>query len=73
MRDECEKAMKRGIVALPALLVLGNALDAAGEASVSRHAYYLFLADAPQGCEDCYVPLLVARRTLEEVAATKYR
>jgi len=70
MRDECEKAMKRGLVALLALVVLGNALDAAGEASASRHAYYLFLADVPQGCEDCYVPLLVARQTLEEVAAS---
>jgi len=62
--------MKRGLVALPALVVLGNAFDASGEASASRHAYYLFLTDVPQGCEDCYVPLLVARQTLEEVAAS---
>ena len=26
------------------------------------HAYYLFLAGAPQGCEDCYVPLLISRQ-----------
>ena len=62
--------MKRGLVVLLALVVLGNALDAAGEASASRHAYYLFLADVPQGCEDCYVPLLVARQTMEEVSAS---
>lgn len=62
--------MKLGLGALLALVVLGNALDAAGEASASRHAYYLFLADVPQGCEDCYVPLLVARQTLDEVAAS---
>ncbi len=24
-----------------------------------RHAYYLFLADVPTGCQACYVPLLV--------------
>src|SRR3990170_1882296 len=36
-RDECEKAMKRGLVALLALIVMGNALEAAGEASASRH------------------------------------
>ena len=62
--------MKRGLVALLALVVMGNALDAAGEAFAPRHAYYLFLADVPQGCEDCYVPLLVARQTLEEIAAS---
>ena len=62
--------MKRGLVALLVLVVLGNALEAAGEASASRHAYYLYLADVAQGCEDCYVPLLVARQTLEEVAAS---
>jgi len=33
-----------------------------------RHAYYLFLADPPNGCEACYVPLLVTSETLEETA-----
>ena len=61
--------MQRGLVALLALVVMGNALDAAGEAFAPRHAYYLFLADVPQGCEDCYAPLLLARQTLEEIAA----
>ena len=62
--------MKRGLVALLALVVMGNALEAAGEASASRHAYYLFLADVPKGCEDCYVPLLIVSQTLEELAAS---
>ena len=34
------------------------------------HAYYLFLADTPKGCEDCYVPLLVMQPSLEEVASS---
>ena len=42
----------------------------AAEAGVSRHAYYLFLASAPQSCEDCYVPLLIVPQTLEDVAAS---
>jgi len=29
-----------------------------------RHGYYLFLAGAPQGCEDCYVPLLLTRKSI---------
>jgi hypothetical protein len=33
-----------------------------------RHAYYLFLADPPNGCEACYVPLLVTSAPLEEAA-----
>ena len=70
MGDERGTAMKGGLVALLALVVMGNASDAPGEASASRHAYYLFLADAPRGCEDCYVPLLIAGQSLEDVAAS---
>jgi hypothetical protein len=33
-----------------------------------KHAYYLFLSGVPNGCEACYVPLLVSRRSLEEIA-----
>jgi hypothetical protein len=43
---------------------------AAGNASATPHAYYLFLAGAPQGCEDCYVPLLITRQPLDEVASS---
>jgi hypothetical protein len=33
-----------------------------------RYGYYLFLADAPHGCEDCYVPLLITPEPLEQIA-----
>jgi hypothetical protein len=61
--------MKRGLGTLLALVAIGMAAVAAGDAAVPPHAYYLFLAGAPQGCEDCYVPLLVAEGPLEELAA----
>ena len=32
-----------------------------------RHGYYLFLAGNPSGCEDCYIPLLLTRMTIEEL------
>lgn len=35
---------------------------------VYRHAYYLFLAGEPRGCEECYVPLLLSTEALEVVA-----
>ncbi len=63
--------MKRGLaVALLALVAIRLVSAPTGEAAASLHAYYLFLAGAPQGCEDCYVPLLVMPQTLEEVAAS---
>ncbi|HKO04308.1 MAG TPA: hypothetical protein VJW51_06150 [Candidatus Acidoferrales bacterium] len=37
-------------------------------ASDYRHAYYLFLADPPNACEACYVPLLLSVAPLEEIA-----
>lgn len=60
----------RGLLALLAIVALGLGPAAAEDRSASPHAYYLFLADAPQGCEDCYVPLLVTQPSLEEVAAS---
>ncbi len=36
-------------------------------ASSYRHGYFLFLAGAPSGCEDCYIPLLITRTVLEEM------
>ena len=35
------------------------------------HAYYLFLAGVPKGCEDCYVPLLITKEPLERLTNTK--
>lgn len=32
------------------------------------HGYYLFLAQAPNGCEDCNIPLLVTETRLEDLA-----
>ena len=34
-----------------------------------KHAYYLFLADPPTGCQACYVPLLITQSSLEEIAS----
>ena len=70
--DGCKHAMKRGLGVLLALAAFGMATGASGDVAASWHAYYLFLAGVPTGCEDCYVPLLVARSTLEEVAANVY-
>jgi hypothetical protein len=33
-----------------------------------RHAYYLFQAGVVNGCEDCYVPLLITQEPLDEIA-----
>jgi hypothetical protein len=35
---------------------------------VYRHAYYLFQAGVVNGCEDCYVPLLITQEPLDEIA-----
>jgi hypothetical protein len=48
----------------------GHRDAATGDVAAARRAYYLFLAGTPQGCEDCYVPLLVTETTLEAVAAS---
>ena len=36
-----------------------------------KHAYYLFLSGVSDGCEACYIPLLVSRNSLEEIAQAK--
>ena len=58
------------VVASLAVIAMAFVPSAAGGADTSPHAYYLFLVGAPQGCEDCYVPLLVTRQTLEEIASS---
>jgi hypothetical protein len=39
--------------------------------TIYKHAYYLFIAGTPVGCEDCYVPLLITTESLEEIAHEK--
>ncbi len=63
--------MKGAFGALLAVVAIASGTIAAGDGAVSRHAYYLFLADAPQSCEDCYIPMLVVARALEEIAASE--
>ena len=60
----------RDLVALLAVLATCNGPVAAENQGAVPHAYYLFLADTPKGCEDCYVPLLVMQPSLEEVASS---
>ena len=63
--------MKRiNLVSLLAFVAIGLMQAPAGEAAASLRAYYLFLAGASQGAEECYVPLLVMPQALEEVAAS---
>ena len=38
---------------------------------VYRHAYYLFLAGTPKGCEECYVPLLITKERLELIVESQ--
>jgi hypothetical protein len=38
---------------------------------VYRHAYYLFLSDKTESCEDCYVPLLITQTPIEKIANTE--
>lgn len=35
-----------------------------------KHAYYLYV-ERPVGCEACYIPLLICRNSLEEIAQGK--
>lgn len=64
-----ELLKRRAFVALLAL-VTGGFVPAVDAAAASLSAYYLFLADPPRGCEDCYVPLLVVPQALEQASAS---
>jgi hypothetical protein len=52
---------------------ISHVSDARSTISTKRprfsHAYYLFLSGIPAGCEDCYVPLLITAKSLEEIAS----
>ena len=61
------------VSALLALAAIGLVSSTCGEPSASAassRAYYLFLASPPEGCEDCYIPLVILRETLEQLAAS---
>lgn len=66
--------MTRTLASLVAAVMAGSvALQAIrgqsrSGARLESHAYYLFLAQRPDACEDCYVPLLVTSKRLEDVA-----
>ena len=71
MRTAPEWRLLEGVVvASLAVIAMACGPGAAGGADASPHAYYLFLVGAPQGCEDCYIPLLVTRQALEDVASS---
>jgi len=58
------------LVLVPVVLMLCLLFDVgAAQASAVpyKHAYYLFL-EGGSGCEECYVPLLITRNSLEQVA-----
>jgi hypothetical protein len=70
------KAMKRA----SCLAVLFIATIAASQSEAPKpdrqrvpytHAYYLFISGAFNGCEDCYVPLVISQHSLEEIAQGK--
>ena len=42
-----------------------------GDRIAYKHAYYLFLASVPTGCQACYVPLLITQLSLGEIANEK--
>jgi hypothetical protein len=58
------------LIALLAVVAIGLVPAAAADVGAALQAYYLFLAGTPQGCEDCYVPLLITQRPLGEVASS---
>jgi hypothetical protein len=62
--------MGSALLALLAAVAIGLVPAAAADVGVAPHAYYLFLAGAPQGCEDCYVPLLITQKPLGDVASS---
>jgi hypothetical protein len=58
-----------------ALLIVAGASPSAsaGQRPTYRHAYYLFFAESPKGCEDCYVPLLITADPLEQIGTAASR
>jgi hypothetical protein len=73
--------MRHATQLLCTFLVLSSTLRPAGAKLSSstgdrptfRHAYYIFLSGVPNGCEDCYVPLLITQDSLEQVAKAEMK
>jgi hypothetical protein len=61
---------RRALVALLTLSVFITVAAWAGDLGTRPRVYYLFLAGAPQSCEDCYVPLLLTDRALDDTASS---
>jgi hypothetical protein len=47
-----------------------NSRQKGKDVSPYRHGYYLFLVGQSHGCEDCYIPLLITRKSLEEMKSS---
>ena len=68
--------MKRNAMLCVAMVFVAASLGLSGvraqaaDRPAYRHAYYLFLADAPKGCEDCYVPMLITVEPLAKSPAS---
>ncbi len=72
LTNKRKTAMKRGyLIAVLALVTIGFVLPpSAVEAVATLRPYLHFPRGAAQGCEECYVPLLLMRYSLEAVAAS---
>jgi hypothetical protein len=66
-----KRVSKLCVVVMFLLPIAGTAQTKASKRAIYRHAYYLFLAGTPNGCEECYVPLLVTTEPLEQAAKGK--
>ena len=56
-----------GLIAASVVLAVPRG-QSRSDARIEGYAYYLFLAERPVSCEDCYVPLLVTSKRLDDVA-----
>jgi hypothetical protein len=63
-------SLMAGVLAASAGLEVAHG-QSGSDARIDSHAYYLFVARRPDSCEECYVPLLVTSKRLEDVANDK--
>lgn len=59
--------MRRFVTAVLLSCATAAVAGSSTDARAYRHAYFLFLAQPPKGCEDCYVPLLLVPERMERV------